>query len=371
MKNSKVLFFINSLGGGGAERVCVNLANGFYRKGFDISLLVLNLNNDVFSKELDEDIAFYNLNKNHTREAFFKLGRFLLEKDFRVILVFNYQLAVLLLFLRNALFLDYKIIVRNINTLSMIYERQSSFWHKYFVNSLTKVFYKRVDLIVAQSEGMKKDLVLNYYIPSEKIVTINNPVNKKIEEFAKSIDYIKFPKRHEVLFVGSLTEKKGVEYLFRAFALVHREDPDLKLRIVGEGRLKDKLVKLSHDLDIDKNVVFEGFVSDVGIYYLKAKATLLTSLYEGFPNVLVESLTLGTPVVSFDCPSGPSEIIEDGKNGYLVEYLNIEAFKDAVLRVLKRDFDSKSVAMTALKYSNEVILEKYAKVIKSFLWHYR
>ncbi len=369
MKNSKVLFFINSLGGGGAERVCVNLANGFYKRGFDISLLVLNLHKDVFSKEIDKNIDFYNLNIAHTRSAFFKLGKFLLDKDFRVILVFNYQLAILLLFLREILFLDYKILVRNINTLSMLYQKESSFWHKYIVNSLTKFFYGKMDLIISQSDGMKKDLIKNYYIPPKKIVTINNPVSKRIEDFAKSIGCLKVPKRDEVLFVGSLTEKKGVSYLLKAFALVHKEETNLTLRIVGEGELEDRLKELSYELGIDKNVIFEGFTSDIALYYLKAKATLLTSLYEGFPNVLVESLTLGTPVVAFDCPSGPAEIIENGKNGYLVEYLNIEAFKDAVLRVLRREFDPKEVALSAKKYSNEAILEKYIEVVKSFLWH--
>ena len=368
MQDSKVLFFINSLGGGGAERVCVNLLNGFYKKGFDVSLLVLNLNKRVFFEEINKNINFFNLDVAHTRGAFLKLGKFVLENDFKVILVFNYQLAILLILLRDILFLDYKIIVRNINTLSLLYKKENSFWHKYFVNSLTKFFYKRADLIIAQSDGMKKDLIKNYFIPYEKVITINNPVSKKIEDFAKSIDYIKFPKRYEVLFVGSLTEKKGVFYLLEAFSLIHKKDSKLMLRIVGEGELKSKLLEFCKDLKIEKNVIFEDFTPDIAIYYLKARLTLLTSLYEGFPNVLIESLTLGTPVVAFDCPSGPSEIIENGKNGYLVKYLDVKAFSETVLKALERDFDQKSVAMTALKYKNENILQEYIKVVKKFLW---
>lgn len=94
-------------------------------------------------------------------------------------------------------------------------------------------------------------------------------------------------------------------------------------------------------------------------YYSNAKVTVLTSLYEGFPNVLIEFIALGTPVVSFDCESGPSEIILDGKNGYLVKYLDIEEFTQKLDLALKTNWDAKAIINSSKRYSKEIIVNKY------------
>jgi len=365
----KILFFINSLEGGGAERVCVNLSNGFYENGFDISLLVLNLQNSIFHRNLNPYIKIDNLNTLHARNSLFKLSKYLFKTKPKTIFVFNYQLAVILVVLRSICRFDYKIIARNINTLSVLHEEESSFWHKYIVNFFTKIFYKRVDLLISQSEGMRDDLIKFYSIDKNKIVTINNPVNQKIEKTAKETDFSLYPKKNELLFVGALSKRKALEYLLKAFSLICPENPSLYLRIVGKGEEKENLLEIASKLEIDKNVIFEDFTDDIERYYLQAKATLLTSLYEGFPNVLIESITLGTPVVAFDCKSGPSEIIKEGVNGYLVKHLDYEAFAKAVLKLLQNDFDREKVMQTSLKYRNKTILKRYRDTITDFICH--
>ena len=91
------------------------------------------------------------------------------------------------------------------------------------------------------------------------------------------------------------------------------------------------------------------FQKNIIPYYLYAKATILTSFYEGYPNVLIESIALGTPVVSFDCKSGPSEIIQNNKNGYLVRYLDVEDLKDKISQILITNFNREDVINTVKK----------------------
>ena len=98
-------------------------------------------------------------------------------------------------------------------------------------------------------------------------------------------------------------------------------------------------------------------------YYLHAKATVLTSLYEGFPNALVESITLGTPVVAFDCPSGPSEIIQDGVNGYLVKHKDIESFTEKLIKLMSHKFNAYEVLKTVTQNQGLEVVEKYANCI--------
>src|SRR5690606_37684775 len=129
-------------------------------------------------------------------------------------------------------------------------------------------------------------------------------------------------------------------------------------------RLEKELKNLALDLGISDRVVFKGYQSDIIPFYLNAKVTLLTSLFEGFPNVLLESIALGTPVVAFNCPSGPSEIIINGINGYLSKYLDEEHLEKHLTESLCRNWDPLVVSKTVYKFRKEIIVDEYIKFLK-------
>ncbi len=361
----RIDLFINSLRGGGAERVCTTLANGFVDEGYRVNLVVLNLDNSIYDKDLGPEVNLINLNKQHARSAVLAIASYLTKEKPEKVLVFNPQISIILILLRNILGLKFKIISRSINTLSKMKEGQKSIWHKYIVDYLFKKFYSKSDLIIAQSKGMKEDLIQNYNINPKKIEVIYNPVSQRIEETQKNtcINKRKTDKSNEILFVGRLSEQKGLQYLLKSFKVCVELEKDLKLRIVGEGPLEEQLKFKVKQMGLEEKVAFEGFKEDIIPYYLQADVTVLSSVFEGFPNVLVESISLGTPVVAFDCPSGPKEIIKDGKNGFIVRYLDEKDLSKTIIKSLRFNWDIEEIIKTSHLYYSKNVQSYYLRIL--------
>ncbi|MBD3842429.1 MAG: glycosyltransferase, partial [Campylobacterales bacterium] len=190
---------------------------------------------------------------------------------------------------------------------------------------------------------------------------IYNPVAKHIEDYAKTHDLSQVEKQDYLLCVGRLEKQKAFHYAIVGFAGVANEFPNLRLKIVGKGSQEGELKNQADELGVGDRIDFEGYQTDMISYYLGAKVTLLTSLYEGFPNVLVESIALGTPVVAFDCPSGPSEIVVSGVNGFLVPYKEEVALTTEIRKALDLDWRGAQVALTAETFRADVILTQYER----------
>jgi glycosyltransferase involved in cell wall biosynthesis len=136
-----------------------------------------------------------------------------------------------------------------------------------------------------------------------------------------------------ILGVGELCARKDFGTLIRAFALVRRERP-ARLVILGKGRQREKLEALARELGVGADVSLPGFVNNPYPYMKRASLFVLSSAYEGFGNVLVEALATGTPVVATDCPSGPREILEDGRYGPLVPVGDVRRLASSILDTL-------------------------------------
>ena len=230
-------------------------------------------------------------------------------------------------------------------------------------------FYSKADHIVNQSHAMREDLISVHPQLKDNSSVIYNPVAKHIEDYANSNDLNNIKKRDYLLCVGRLEKQKAFHYAIEGFAGIASKFPNLRLKIVGKGSLEKELRQNAIDFGVEDRVDFEGFQKHMIPYYLYAKATLLTSIYEGYPNVLVESITLKTPVVAFDCPSGPSEIIKDEINGYLVKYQDVEELKEKLISVLSKSALSEDINKTVNQNRVNQVYNLYKKVINSFDHH--
>jgi len=361
--SKSITFLISSLSGGGMEGVCVNVANGLSRKGWKVNLIVLHLNRSVHHKNLHKDITLVVLGVNQAKFSFFSLLKYFVKNKPEKVVVFNFELAVIMVLLRTILFYNFSLIARSGNALGKRFQAANTFKEKYIFTPLVKMFYAKVDRIICQCEGMKDDLLSLFPELKNKVSVIYNPVNTQVEQFANKLDFTTITKQDYLLCVGRLEKQKAFHYAIEAFAQVSPDFPNLRLKIIGKGSLEGELKQLAKNLNIASKVDFEGFQSDISGYYLNATATVLTSLYEGFPNVLVESITCGTPVIAFDCESGPAEIIESGKNGFLIEYQNTNELTKKMLCLIEQPLNRVVVYQTSKRFNNNKIINEWERFL--------
>lgn len=205
------------------------------------------------------------------------------------------------------------------------------------VKSLMRLLYPRADGIIAVSQGIKDDLVKNFGLSAETIDVIHNPVNiHEIQQRASE------PISEQTWFdgsvptivaVGRMVPQKDYGTLLRAFKIV-KEKVACRVVFIGEGELEQYLRTFAEELGVADDVAFLGYQENPFKFMRKSNVFVLSSLWEGFSCALSEALASGVPVVSTDCPSGPSELIQNGVTGLLVPVHDFEALAQAILRVL-------------------------------------
>jgi glycosyltransferase involved in cell wall biosynthesis len=358
----RITFLVSSLSGGGAEAVCVNVANGLAKRGWQVDLLVLHLNEAAYIDRLSSSVNLVNLKAKRARYAAPALLWYFLKHKPKVLLVFKYELVDLSIILKFFFRLNLKIIARNISVYS---ESQAASKLSPIKKAIEWIFghsMTKIDCVINQSFAMEKDFLQVFPSLSNRSFVIHNPVAYHIEEYVRLNGIRENRDNNYVLCVGRLEEVKGFHYAIEAFSMIAKKFPSLRLVFVGAGSLKESLQEISLKLNVADRVDFEGLQKDVIPYYEKASLTLLTSFYEGFPNVLIESIVLGTPIVSFDCPSGPREILEDGKWGKLVPARDVRALAEAISETLKNpsEFD---LSVRAEFFGVDKAIDKYEKII--------
>jgi glycosyltransferase involved in cell wall biosynthesis len=211
---------------------------------------------------------------------------------------------------------------------------------------------------------MQRDLIENYNFPKEKSVVINNPLDiKRIERLSlKNISYPFSDNRIKLISVGQLRYEKRQDLLIEAFAKL---DSRYTLTIVGDGVKREELEQLASNLNIRDRVSFLGYIKNPYSYIKNSDILVLTSEYEGFPNVVLEANICGVPVVSFNSIGGVSEIIKEKINGFLVPYRDIDGLAKSIKDVREDSFDKDMIKeITAQKYNIELIIKKYEDILK-------
>jgi Glycosyltransferase len=314
--NNHILFLLNSLAGGGAQKVAIRLS-----EHLPIYAFIL-LERDVKYKT-DKPIFFLSKHSYETNPTIktlsipmyaYKLSEFL-EKT-----------SLIVSFLERANFVNIisKLFKKHKAIISVRMDQQTGHVGLRKLNKLlVRILYPKADLIIAVSYGVKQSLI-NLGIEKEKIKVIYNPYPiDEIRELANEPlgSYEEIFKHPVLITAGRLIKPKGQWYLLRVFKALKEKHEDLELVILGEGELKDYLVKLSEELglktyvwDRDElsgsfDVYFLGFQKNPFKFIARSKLFVFPSLWEGFPNALVEAMACGVPVVSSDCRSGPREIL--------------------------------------------------------------
>lgn len=370
MNKVKILFILDVFEFGGAQRVLLNILRFLNRSRFT-PILTLLKGKGNYMKMLPQDVTVYNLNLKRARFGVFDLVRILkITRPHIVFSTVNYIDEVVNVALRVYTG-SYKLILRSPN-----FPSQNIYKYPVYTRLISRWSYNRADMIVASTKAMKLDLLHIFDLPLEKVKLVHNPVDlqlisslskKSIEEklYTEWNDYIPV-----IISMGRLTEQKGFSYLIRAFKMVQNELPS-KLVIIGDGTEKKYLKNLTESLGITEDVIFLGLQSNPYKYLINSDLFVLSSLWEGFPNSLVEAMACGIPVISTDCPSGPSEIITPGIDGLLVPPGNPEAMAFAISKVLNNKKSSIKMAEAGKKrvkdFDTSFIVREYEKLFMTVL----
>ena len=218
---------------------------------------------------------------------------------------------------------------------------------------MNKKSIKYADKITVVSKALENDLINNYGAKKEKIHTIYNFVDKeKIDQFLKEKKKINYSDK-TILTVGRLKNQKGHINLVRSFRYVVDEIKDAKLLILGQGPLENKIIKEIKKLKLEKNIKLLGYIKNPYIYMNNCKCFILSSFYEGMPNVILEAMYCGMPIISTDCKSGPREILAPTTD-YLIETDQISLEEYGILvPILNSKKNEKLLANSIIKIIND------------------
>jgi glycosyltransferase involved in cell wall biosynthesis len=320
---------------GGAERSMLKLAAGIAARGYAVDL-VLARAEGPFLAEVPESVRLVNLNARRVLTSLPALVHYLQRKRPAALLSVLHANMVAL-WARRLAHVPTRVVVSERNTLSCSVQHYASDLRMRLAPQLIRHFYRWADGIVAVSKGVADDLSRTSGIPAERIQVIYNPiVTPELRTKAQA------PLEHPwfgageppvILAVGRLTTQKDFLTLVRAFALV-RQRRAARLLILGEGEEWRALEALAERLGLEKDVSLPGFVANPYPYMTRASLFVLSSRWEGLPGVLIEALYCGLPLISTDCPSGPREILANGRYGQLVPVGDAMALARAIERSL-------------------------------------
>lgn len=328
MNSKNICFLIGNLDhSGGTERVTTLIANALVLKGYKVSILSLVGGNSPFFN-LNPAIKVYSLYsqkismKKNFISTVWKIRKFAVEKNVDTLIVVD---SISCVFTVPALWgLKIKHICWehfnfNVN-LGVKFRDIGRSWAAKYCNYIITLTKRDKEL---WNKGLKK--------VKAKIIAISNPSPYDVQKHIPSLD------TKTILCVGRLNYQKGFDLLIRSWAKVSNTIPEWKVIIVGTGEEEEKLKEMVQEYGLENSVVFAGQQKNMDSYYKQASFFCMSSRFEGLPMVLLEAQSYGLPIISFDCDTGPAELINNN-NGYLVEKNNIDMLASAILEMTMLSF---------------------------------
>lgn len=371
MKN--ILIFCATMRKGGAERV--------------ISLILKEIENEqnvkvhfiMMEDGIDYDlpksitpIILSNSKKSGTKKLLelpivaLKLKKYIKENDIDTVMSFLYRPNYINI-LTKIFGSSHKSII-NIRSTTSRYKNEGLLGkiNLFLINSL----FDKADLIVSNSKGVDEDLKSLMNITTNRKV-IYNPVDIEFinakKDICEDLDFEFKKNKKYIISVGRLIPLKRNIDLIKVFFELQKNDDSLELLFLGDGILKDNLINDCVKLVIKDKVHFLGNVKNPFYYLNKSDLFVLNSKIEGFPNVLVEAMACGLPVISSDCKSGPREILEDEKYGLLYPVGNVDKLKEKMKFYLYENIDREEIKIKNLKRIKDFNIEKIMNEFKSVL----
>lgn len=348
MNNKKIVFSIPTLAGGGMERAVLNFAKPLVHIGHDVTIFLLADKKSSVYEIPDKVKIISGVRKSYTRTKFlFSLNRLRNHcvKN-KVDFVFSFSGYHSCYVIMSLLFTTTKVFA---------FHRANPYIKYGVINDLlNRIFFPLSSGLVVQTKLAKQ--VFNEKYNHNNIIVVPNPV-KEIE-LSKSIK-----KENVIITVSRLIKSKGVDKLLSIFAKVAIANPLWELWIVGDGPEKNKIEDLINSCPYKNRIRLLGFRNDIDELLGRASIFAFTSSSEGYPNALLEAMCTGLACISYDCVAGPSDIIINEKNGFLIENDNEELYISKLKKLmldedLRSEFSKEAIKLNK-KHDSFNVVEKF------------
>jgi len=358
---STIAFLIPTLAVGGAEKNTVSLANYFSRRGHSV-LVFTAFDKLTLAHEFHSKVKVQSLGLTNLREVMFRISGLISDEHIDVIISnlwpLNLWVSIGIMISRRRL---RTILVEHIN-LSVGLKIHSKFerfaawiFHKFLIPANTQM--------IAVSNGVRTDLIQNMGVSQDKISMVYNPVLEMGLLKARSGHQGRIRgSKVSLLAVGNFKPQKDYGTMLRAMKILMERDFEFELKIAGDGFLRKSIELEIVKLGLTNHVTLLGEILDTGPLYSNSEIYILSSKWEGFGNTIVEALSYGCKVVSTNCPSGPSEILNAGSYGWLVPVGDPAALANAVCDAASAEVDLRAQYSHCIDFTDEIIGREYLQL---------
>ena len=359
-----ILCFLPDFDAGGAQRTVINLANAFAEAGENVQLCAARTDGRA-GEWVAPGVDTVDLGARRTRESLFLLARLLRSRRPDVLFASMID-ANIVAWAASRLMGQRKLRLVLRETNSHLARGDLGWLRRMLIGHA----YRGADRVVALSSGVAEEITSLYGLNSPCVVTIPNPV--MVSDIAGRVSVAKAERSPApggetfILAIGRLTRQKGFDRLIEAYAQL--PDESVRLVIVGEGEDRLALTQLAEKLGVAGRVTLAGYVSEIERWLAHAAVLALPSRWEGFGHVIVEAMAAGVPVVAYDCPYGPRDILRTNINGILVREGDVAGLAAALRRVLERPEFAENLRQTARidanRYARSTVAQSYLTLFR-------
>jgi glycosyltransferase involved in cell wall biosynthesis len=341
-----------------------NLSQALALANIDLDVLLIKARGPHVAA-LPSAATVIKLKSRHTATSVWEVARYLRSARPDALLAVKHRAILAALRARSLARADTPISGRLGTTVSAALANKSERRKRHWYRAMKK-YYPRLHRLIAVSQGVANDVISITGMPQSQVPVVRNPtISPELLTAAQehiSHPWLENPATPVILGVGRLTEQKDFATMLSAFARVTKVRP-ARLIILGEGNLRDALEAQAVALGVSESVVLPGFQANPWAWMRHATLFVLSSRWEGSPNTLTEAMALGVPVVSTDCPSGPTELLDGGKIAPLVPMGDPEALSQAILAVLAEPPDPRTLIQAVAPYHRDVSATAYLRVM--------
>lgn len=367
MNHLKIVFYIGSLSLGGIGKMSIQLAKEFSKKGHKVHFFLNKKINDYNPPSCAETHYGNGRATNSIRSLINYLNK---EQPDILISARDYLNAA-----ANLAVLISKSKTKTISTIrtnqsAQDYNENKKSMFDFLIKSAYGIAYQKSNAIIAVSQGVKDDFETRHPSLRKNVYVIHNPAQPTSNETQKIRQNIsQLAKNEYILSVGRLSKQKNQRLLIHAHKNVMKKKPNLYLFLAGSGPEEKLLREEANALGLNNKIKFLGVCnqSELALLYKNASLFVLPSKWEGFGNVLVEALYYGCPVVSSDCPSGPSEIIQSDEHGQLFKVNSLTDLTAKIKLSLSKSYNKNQLNSYSYQFSSKRIADRYEKVMYAIL----